>query len=208
MKSGITDFYIVIGYNGDKIKKRLTEFSLMHSVRIDYINNENWNKPNGISVLAAKEKLKEPFILLMSDHLFDYSIIKELKAEGIEPGEIKLAVDKRIENNPLVDIDDVTKVLEVDNIIQNIGKNTSNYNAFDTGIFLCDPVIFIALEQSIKKGNSSLSGGILELANSQKAKTFDIGNHNWIDVDDEKAYKKAERIFTKGSRKYNGGNNK
>lgn len=195
MEAGIAEFFIVLGYNVDKLKKRLTYFSQIHSVKIDYIYNENWKEPNGVSVLTAGKKFKEPFFLLMSDHLFYPSIIKNLQAEGIGSGEVILAVDKRIDNNFFVDIDDVTKVLEVDNFIQDIGKTISTYNAFDTGIFMCSPAIFDALELSINKGNGSLSGGIYELSGKQKAKTFDIGDHNWIDVDDDRAFKKAEKYL-------------
>ncbi len=197
MEAGITEFLIVTGYNGDKIENHLKIFNLKHSINIEFIYNEQWKEPNGVSVLKARAEFHEPFFLLMSDHLFDPSIIKNLRAEGIGPGEVKLAVDKRIEDNVLIDIDDVTKVMEKNNFIENIGKTLPSYNAFDTGIFLCTSAIFTALEQSITKGDKSLSGGIRELAGRQKARTFDIGNYNWIDVDDSEAFKKAEYIFNK-----------
>ncbi|MCP4155458.1 MAG: NTP transferase domain-containing protein [bacterium] len=193
--AGITDFLVVIGYNGNKIRERLTAYSKKHPVSIDFIENPEWEKPNGISVLCARQKINEPFFLLMSDHLVDVSIIKDLHAEGINDGEVKLAVDWRIENNPLVDIDDVTKVQVENNRISAISKKIPRYNAFDTGIFLCTPALFDALEQSIANGNASLSGGILVMAEKQNALTFDIGDRNWLDVDDDAAFARAEKIF-------------
>lgn len=195
MQAGVTDFHVVIGYNGDKIRERLTTFSSQHPVTIDFIHNAQWEKPNGISVLCAQEKLREPFFLVMSDHLFDPTIVKDLRQEGIAEGEIKLAVDMRTVNNPLVDLDDVTKVLAEDGRIVDIGKTVPRYNAFDTGIFLCSPALFQALADSITGGNESLSGGIRKMADKRKARVFDIGNRTWLDIDDDAAFIKAQTLF-------------
>jgi len=196
MESVIKEFYIVTGYNGDKVEKSLTTFSSANGIDINFIHNTQWEKPNGISVHCAREKLHEPFFLLMSDHLFDPIIIKEMMAEGIEGGEVKLAVDKRIVDNPLVDLDDVTKVLVDKDMIIDIGKTIPKYNAFDTGIFLSTPKLFEALELSIEEGDSSLSGGILRMSCEKKARVFNIGERNWIDIDNEFFFNKAKRLFS------------
>lgn len=195
MNAGVTEFHIVTGYNGDKIRDRLTSFSEKYPVTIEFIHNPQWEKPNGISVLSARDHINEPFFLSMSDHLFETGLIETLKAEGINEGEVKLAVDKRIINNPLIDLDDVTKVLEENGRIINIGKTIQPYNAFDTGIFLCTPSLFNALEESIADNDASLSGGIRKMALKQKALTFDIGDRIWLDVDDDAAFEKAEKLF-------------
>lgn len=195
MEANVTDFYVVIGYNGIKIRETLTPFAETHPVTMDFIHNEQWEKQNGISVYCAREKLHEPFFLLMSDHLFDPTVVKEFQAEGVGEGEVKLAVDKRVINNPLVDLDDVTKVLVEDGRILDIGKTIPQYNAFDTGIFLCTPALFDALAESFADGDSSLSGGIRKMARKQKARTFDIGSRSWIDIDDDAAFNKAQALF-------------
>lgn len=191
-KSGLTDFYVVTGYNGEKVKEYLNRFSQSRNINITHITNEEWEKGNGISVLKAKKLLNENFILLMVDHIFDELILKKLKNEGIADGEVMLAVDYNIKTNKLVDVNDATKVLVEDNRILDIGKNIRKYNAYDTGIFLCSPAIFSAIEESLYNDDSSLSGGIRVLASKGKANTFDIKDNYWIDVDDEKTFKKAE----------------
>jgi len=191
-KAGLTNFYVVTGYNGEKINKHLEQFSRARNIKITTINNNDWKKENGISVLKAKKHIKENFVLLMSDHIFDESILIKLKDQKIADNEIMLAVDYNIKDNKFVDVDDVTKVNVQNNNIADIGKNISKYNAYDTGIFLCSPVLFDAIKESSQKGDSSLSGGIKILANKQKAKTFDIKDSYWIDVDNEDMSKKAE----------------
>lgn len=191
-KHSLTDFYMVTGYNSEKVKQYLDRFSQSRNINIAHITNEEWEKGNGISVLKAKKLLNENFILLMGDHVFDELILKKLKNERIADGEVILAVDHNIKTNKLVDVNDVTKVLVEDNRILDIGKNIKKYNAYDTGIFLCSPAIFSAIEESLHNDTTSLSGGIRVLASKGKAKAFDIKDDYWIDVDDEKTFKKAE----------------
>lgn len=190
--TGLTDFYVVTGYNGEEINAHLKQFSRARNIKITTINNSDWEKENGISVLKAKEHIKENFVLLMNDHIFDESILIKLKNQKIADDEIMLAVDYNVKDNKFVDVVDATKVNVQNNKIADIGKNISEYNAYDTGIFLCSPALFDALEESLQKGDSSLSGGIRILANKEKAKTFNIKGSYWIDVDNEDAFKKAE----------------
>jgi len=191
-KAGLTDFYVVIGYNREKVKEHLEKFSKARNISITYIINDAWKRENGISVLKAKNFIEENFILLMCDHIFDESILIKLIDQKIANDEIMLAVDYKIKDNKFVDVGDATKVNVQNNNIESIGKNIKEYNAYDTGIFICSPAIFNAIEESSNKRDSSLSGGIRVLARKKKAKTFDIKNSYWIDVDVEDMLKKVE----------------
>ena len=204
-EAGLSDFYVVTGYNGEKLRKHLDQFSQDKDLKISHLINSQWKKENGLSVLKAKGEIDENFILLMSDHVFNESILTELLQEKVADGEIILAVDYNLENK-IVDIDDVTKVLvDGNDRIVNIGKKIKKYNAYDTGIFLCSPAIFDALEESSAHGETSLSAGIKILAKQKKARVFDIKGNYWIDVDDEKAFKKAENILLTNLKKTSDG---
>ena len=196
-KSGITDFYIVTGYNGDKIRTYLDKLNKNGKVNISYLTNSEWEKGNGISVLKARNVIKENFILLMCDHIFDETVLIKLQKEKIENNEVILAADYNTETNKFVDADEATKInVDDDGFILNIGKNLEKYNAYDTGIFLCSPSIFDAIEESIAvNGDSSLSDGIRVLAEKRKAKTFDIKGQFWIDIDNDHDLKKTEKIL-------------
>jgi choline kinase len=197
LKAGVKEFYVVIGYNAKKVVKVLQAFSDETGVKIDFIDNDEWKKQNGISVLKARGVFRGPFFLLMSDHMFDEVILRQLRVTAIadDQRDVILAVDTRLGNNSLVDIEDVTKVREKDGSILDIGKTIESYNAFDTGIFYCTTAVFDALEQSAEQGDSSLSGGIRVLAAQGKAGVMDIGNATWIDVDNEEMLKKAEVLI-------------
>ncbi|MFQ5880997.1 MAG: NTP transferase domain-containing protein [Candidatus Methylomirabilales bacterium] len=191
-KAGLTHFYVVSGHHGDTVRHFLDTVSPTRNVRITHIINDEWEKENGLSVLKAKDLLVENFILLMADHIFDESILLKLKNQAITDGEVILAVDYNTQSNTLIDPEDVTNVYVENDRIHDIGKNLTQYNAYDTGIFLCSPAIFSAVEESIHNGDTSLSGAIKVMAQRQKAKAFDIRDDYWIDVDDHQTLKKAE----------------
>jgi CDP-L-myo-inositol myo-inositolphosphotransferase len=192
MEAGADDFFVVTGYQEELIRSFLVSLTHRLGCSITPIFNEDWEKENGLSVLKAKEYLQEPFLLLMADHLFDPSIARELMALALSNGEIALGVDSdtRISS---VDMEDVTRVKVKDGKILDIGKGLTDFNGFDTGIFLCTTAIFKALERSTKQdGDITLSGAVKILAAEGKAKTFEISGRFWIDVDDPAAFRRAE----------------
>ncbi len=193
VKDFVDEIYVVTGYKEEKVKEFLKELSKRENIKISTISNPDWDKENGFSVLKAKDVIKEPFLLVMGDHLFDSSIIKELLNTKIKEDEVILAVDTFLEN-PYVNPEDVTKVrIDERGYILDIGKRIKEYNCYDTGIFLCTPKIFWAIEESIKRHNDyTLSGGIRILSEKGLARSFDIKKRFWIDVDDPWALKKAE----------------
>jgi len=193
-RAGIREFVVVTGFAADKVESHLRQIARKEDFSIDCIRNEEWEKENGLSVFKAREASGDRFILSMSDHIVDPEILKDLMQVALRDDEMVLAADFRVRDNPLIDIDDVTKVLVNDGKIRRIGKTIKEYNAFDTGLFLCSKAIFSALEQSQKNGDFSLSGGVKVLAAAGKAGIMDIGNRNWIDVDDPAALKKAEAL--------------
>lgn len=194
MQSGVHEFYVVTGYQGEKVGNFLKQLAKRLNIAVTIIHNEDWEKENGVSVLKAKDAMTEPFLLLMADHLFDTAIIRSLQGRPLNKGEVLLAVDTD-KNNPLVDIDDVTKVRIKNGHILNIGKTIDDFDGFDTGCFLCTPAIFEALERACKIHNdTTLSAAIRVLAEDKHAKSVQTEGF-WIDVDDKNAFQKAEKAL-------------
>lgn len=195
--TGINEVVVITGYNREKLEDHLQATFSPEEVKLTTVYNDRWSKENGLSVYMARPLLEEPFFLLMSDHIFDPAILKLMLKEDLKEEEVILAVDYRIQNHPYVDLNDVTRVLVKEGKIRDIGKGLSQYNAFDTGIFLCQPVLFEALEQSQKLGGDySLSGGIRVLAARGQARAVDVGHRFWIDIDDPKALEKVENYLS------------
>lgn len=191
--AGVRDFKIVVGYKAAKIKKQLGN-GKKYNVSIEYIDNPEWEKGNGVSVLKAKEYVQGQFLLLMSDHLFDENIIKKLLRLEIANDHCALCVDKNI-SSEFFDLDDVTKVQTRSGRVRHIGKSLSKFNAIDTGVFLCTPVLFDALEKSVAQEQYSLSAGNQILAQEGKLETVDVSGCFWVDVDNEEALRKAKKTL-------------
>ena len=176
-EAGADDFYVVTGYHGERVRRFLKGLSNRTGIRITPIVNGDWEKANGLSVIKARQHLREPFLLLMADHLFEPSIARELMALPFANGAITLGVDRDI-TSCLIDMGDVTRVMTEDGKINNIGKGLTDFNGFDTGIFRCTPAIFGALERcAAESGDTSLSGAVQLLAAEGRAKASDINGH-------------------------------
>jgi 1L-myo-inositol 1-phosphate cytidylyltransferase len=195
--AGVERFFVVSGYRGDDVRAALDEFSAAEGIPIVHIVNEEWQRANGVSVLKAKPFLSGPFLLSMCDHLVDPEILRGLMASTLEPDTVTLAVDFNIAGS-INDLDDVTRVKCSDGRIEHIGKVIRDFNAIDTGIFLCTPLIFEALEASQAAGDDSISGAMNVLARWGKARVFDIQDRLWLDVDDPPSFDKAENLLRAG----------
>jgi 1L-myo-inositol 1-phosphate cytidylyltransferase len=194
---GATEFFVVTGYHAEELQARLGEISTRTGAHITRIHNRDWNRANGVSVLAARQYIDEPFLLTMCDHLVDPEIFSGLIAAATAPDTVTLAVDFNIDS-PLNDPEDVTRVKCEGNVLKHIGKIIRDFNCFDTGVFLCTPVMFDALIESQSRGDDSISGAMNVLAEWGKARVFNIGAKIWVDVDDPIAYGKAETLLDAG----------
>ena len=205
-QAGINEFVIIVGYLCDEIRARLGDGS-RYGVKINCIENREWKKGNGSSVLRAKELLNENFILLMADHVFDGRILKELiNYDG--RSSIVLTVDRK------ESVQEDTKVLEKNGKIIDIGKDIEESNCIDTGIFLCSPKIFHYIEESVKEGKTRLADGIAKAAQNEDAEVFDIAKIEsydsgmrkdvkpwWIDIDTEADLRKAGKMLLENASK-------
>jgi choline kinase len=190
---GASGFVVVTGYRAGPVEDFLGDLAERTGLAIETVRNDDWLRPNGLSVLAAGERLDGEFILLMSDHLFDPAILRGMIDADREGAALTLAADFGIDN-PLLDLDDATKIeLGEDGRIARIGKTLTRYDAIDTGIFIAGRALLDALRASLAAGGTgSLSEGVQALADSGLAFTWDCGGRWWLDVDDEAAFAKAE----------------
>ena len=190
--AGIERFVIVLGYRGHMLQQWYENHPIA-GVEVNWVENPDYHKSNGISALWAQSLIHEPFLLMMADHMFDPANAQALLRHPLRKGQVILAVDRNIDR--VFDIDDATKVrLDGDSIVD-IGKDLRVYDALDTGMFHCDPVLFQFLEKAMKNGNCSLSDGMRQMAKNGAFKAFDIGEGYWQDVDTPEAFEFALQSF-------------
>lgn len=188
-KAGVTTLHAVVGPNGDELAGAVQPLLPSH-MRFHPISNPNWQKQNGVSLLAAAGKVSAPFFLTMGDHLFESTILDKIIAHS-DPTRLNLAIDRKI--NSIFDLDDAMKVQTQNGLIAGIGKNLRDYDAIDTGIFLCPEVTFDYLRRALKDDDCSLADGVRLMAAGRNALAIDIGAAWWQDVDTPEMLVQAEQ---------------
>ena len=196
--AGIEEVIIITGYHADVLEATLREDCKNIPIKLTFVFNPEFRKSNGISVLCANEAIHGNFILTMADHIFEPEMIR--KAAAIIPPKngALLCVDYKLDQ--VFDMDDATKVRVRDGKVTSIGKQITDFNAVDTGLFVCTPTLFSALQQAADaspKQDCSLSEGIAALMKTGRMHVQDIGELTWQDVDDDMMLHQAEIMVEK-----------
>jgi CDP-L-myo-inositol myo-inositolphosphotransferase len=188
----IRHFIVVLGFEAELVKAHFSDIARRRSVTIEFQEATDWQRGNGVSALAAKGHTgAAPFFLVMSDHLIDAAIPQALVQNPPAPETICLAVDR--DKAGIFDLDDVTRVQITNNRIKAINKNLQQWDAGDTGVFLCTTALFEGLEQAVSRSKYGLSDALRELAQVGRAGTVDVTGQSWLDVDTPQALHEAER---------------
>jgi choline kinase len=194
--AGIKTANFVVGYESERVIAQLKRL-IPSGLNAFFIENPEWQKQNGVSVLAAANRITSPFLLTMSDHLFDNAIIDRL-IESADPDFLNVAVDRKLHS--IFDLDDAMKVQTHGDRVIGIGKDLKDYDAIDTGLFVCPLEIFDYLERAkseIGGHDCSLADGVRLMAADNKVRAIDIGNAWWQDVDTPQMLRHAEKEMAK-----------
>ena len=197
LRAGIRTVNFVVGYESERMIAQAKQF-VPSGLSASFIENRDWKKQNGVSLLIAADHVANPFVLTMSDHIFENVIIDRL-LDSFAPGFLNVAVDRKLDS--IFDLDDAMKVQTRGNKITGIGKNLRDYNAIDIGLFVCPLEIFDYLERAKsvgRKSDCSLADGVRLMARDEKVRATDIGEDWWQDVDTPQMLRHAERQMAKG----------
>ena len=187
--AGIRKVNAVVGFESERLSAAVARL-IPAGIEIRLIKNLEWRKGNGISLLAAKDYVTAPFLLTMSDHLFDDATV-DLLIESADLDQLNLAIDRKLDS--IFDLDDAMKVQTRGDRITAIGKNLRAYDAIDAGLFVCPLEIFEYLERAKQDGDCSLADGIRLMAADNKVRAINIGEAWWQDVDTPEMLQCAEK---------------
>jgi 1L-myo-inositol 1-phosphate cytidylyltransferase len=195
---GISQFFIVVGFMADEIRNAVAEDAELASLGVVFVDNPNFERSNGLSVIAVASVVTEPFVLSMADHVYDRSLVELAVAAEMNAADLYLCVDRRVHD--IYDLPDATKVETVNDHIVNIGKELTTFDCVDCGVFAVSTKLCRALEAvRAATGDCSLSSGVAELARLGRARVLDIGDAFWQDVDTQEALNRAEQILRQGA---------
>ena len=161
-------------------------------INMHWIENPSWQKQNGITLLAAAPLVNHPFVLTMGDHIFESAPV-ECLIQNADLNALNVAVDYKLDT--IFDVDDAMKIkIEGDDVVA-IGKNLTDYDAIDTGLFACSLEIFKYLDQAKRDGDCSLADGVRLMAADRKVRAIDIGDGWWQDIDSPETLEHARRLI-------------
>jgi 1L-myo-inositol 1-phosphate cytidylyltransferase len=191
-RAGIETVHVITGYHREPLLAGLKPL-IPAGMTLRSIHNPEWQKQNGVSVLAAKPHLLSPFLLTMGDHLFG-PLIVELAIKNADLKVLNVAVDRKLD--AIFDLDDAMKVRTSGDRVVSIGKDLNDYDAIDTGLFVCPTEFFDYLEQAkSRQGGTdcSLADGVRAMAADGKVNAIDIGDAWWQDIDTPEMLAAAEK---------------
>ncbi|MFL6514552.1 MAG: NTP transferase domain-containing protein [Chthoniobacterales bacterium] len=186
--AGIRTVHAIVGHQRDTLVKSV-EALAPAGMNIQFLVNSEWRRQNGVSVLAAETHVKSPFVLTMSDHLFDPELLDVLLRHA-QRDKLNLAIDRKIE--AIVDIDDAMKIRTSGDRVIAIGKELLEYDAIDTGLFVANDELFTHLRRAVRNGDCSLADGVRSMAAAGKLRIIDVGDAWWQDVDTPRTLVAAE----------------
>lgn len=209
LESGVTKIVIVVGYKGDNLKKFLTEECTNPKIRdmeIEFVDNDVYDKTNNIySLYLAKDVLKQDdTILLESDLIYDYDLIKKLVTSD-KPNLVSVAKYEQWMDGTVI------KIGENDNITEFIEKKDFNYkdinnyyktvNIYKFSKEFSEKQIIPFLEAYLKAyGENEYYELILKIIahlSRSDLKALDIGKIDWYEIDDAQDYDIADTMFSK-----------
>ena len=199
LHGGIRTVNFVVGYESGRMVEQVKQL-IPASLSVSFIENRDWQKQNGISLLAAADRISKPFLLTMSDHLFDGAVLGRL-LDSFDSDYLNVAVDRKLDS--IFDLEDAMKVQTREDKIIDIGKNLGDYDAIDIGLFVCPLEIFDYLERAkSRSGRSdcSLADGVRLMAHDNKVRAISIGDSWWQDVDTPQMLQHAEKQIAEGMR--------
>jgi 2-aminoethylphosphonate-pyruvate transaminase len=186
--AGIRRVAITIGYDAERVRR---EIELMrqretHLPAVVFFPNPAWDKPNGLSVLAAREFLTERTLLLMSDQIAAPHLVREMAGLSNDGASTLLAVDRDLSR--VFDFDDATKVKlappnGADRHVVSLGKGLGDHDAVSASMFVMSPSLVQCLADLARSRPPSLTEGVAEAARRGLVTAYDLGRAIWQDVD-------------------------
>ncbi|MFQ6136443.1 MAG: NTP transferase domain-containing protein [Candidatus Hydrothermarchaeales archaeon] len=176
-REGIADITVV--YNDKKVKDHVIG-------RVNPIFNPLVEREEGYSLLlGAKATGGSPFLLLMADHFIDCRILEKLLDSP--PYTTTLCIDRDLVGK---DIKEATKVFVEGSIIQQIGKEIEDYNALDTGVFMCTDEVLDAAKEF--DGRFTVSDVMNKLSRRRRLSACDVTGLFWRDIDTKNELQRTE----------------
>jgi len=198
-RAGIKRVGVVVGWQGATLRKQIEALRAadpsLTSLELLFFENTAWERPNGLSVLAARSFLTERTLLVMADQIVAPRLIDRM-VRLPEAGDVSvLAVDRDVSG--VFDFQDATKAtLQAVNDgatrVTGISKGLSGHQALSTNVLVAAPSLLTALDALPEP---SLTEGVNEAARRGLVVAHDVAGALWQDVDSPEMRLHAEWLL-------------
>lgn len=179
--AGIRKVALTVGWQGAELRSFLgARGDLLARLGIDLelYENPSFEKPNGLSVQAARRFITERTLLVMADQIAAPALVREMAQMSADGSRTVLGIDRDLAR--VFDIDDATKVKLRGTSVTAIGKDLASYDAVSAGLFVMSPTLLGALD---RLSEPSLTQGVQAAADAGLVEAHDVGVQLWQDVD-------------------------
>lgn len=164
---------VVVGHRGDEI----TRFVRQRPMDVQVVENPDYARGNGTSVLAGLPHLPERFVVAMADHVH---VPNSIRAVLDCNGDFVAVVDAK----PMyADPCEATRVRVDGGLAVQFSKGLEPYDALDTGLFICSRSALMQLSTDTQAQLSWNQFKRLWLESGRPISTCDLSGVPWIDVD-------------------------
>ena len=213
LDAGIKKFILVVGYKGDNLKKYLLEECTnpnIKKMKLEFIDNDVYDKTNNIfSLYLGKDKLiEDDTILLESDLIYDYDLIKRL-VKNKEPNLVSVAKYEQWMDGTVNKIganNSVSEFIEKKNFdfneLDNYYKTVNVYKLskdFSKKEFI--PFLDAYIKAYGENEYYELVLKIIAHLSRSRLKALDVSDITWYEIDDAQDLDIANCLFSSGEEK-------
>ncbi len=197
ISSGITKVFVVVGYQKERLIQEISS-SFVTRLDLEFVEAPRYKEGIASSCLALADRLKEPFVLSMGDHLFDDTHVRTVVAQEPSPESAFVLVDRRERMD--LNLSSAVKVTLQEERVVTISDTLPDQDGVDTGLFALHPSFFATLRASCQGGDTSLFGAFQALADRGALKAVFMVSGEWYDVDTPLDVVSAEMSYRKAFR--------
>jgi 2-aminoethylphosphonate-pyruvate transaminase len=170
---GIAEIAVVVGYRGDEIRTA----ALAADPAVTVIENPNWRRTSGLSLLCASSFVTERCLCVLGDRMVHAEALAPLCAADPDGAECVMLVDTNLAAH--ADLPQATKVKLAGGArarVVDVGHDLVDYQAFDCGHSLVSPDI---LGELASAQHPTVSDGLRRMALRGLVAAHEIGGRDW-----------------------------
>jgi 2-aminoethylphosphonate-pyruvate transaminase len=169
---GVREICVVVGYRGEELRDALRVFP-----EVKVVDNPDWRRTSGISLLAAREHITERCFCILGDRMVHRDVLAPLAQLSADAAECVMLVDTDIAARQ--DLAGATKVMLAGGKrarVVEVGADLVDFQAFDCGHSLISPEILGELE---REQHPTVSDGLRAMAHRGLTAAHEIGGRDW-----------------------------